>query len=148
MMFASVNGATGERSVPYHVLEGIVLHALHKHGMIRDATSGNPVQLHCYGLKITTMQSSTSKTVAALRSELERLHVIARTACGNMSHIAKNEADLALALRVEKEKAAKFQAELLEFKSKYQTVYSENKQFSVTITQVFRCHVPCSDGGA
>ena len=94
------------------------------------------------------MQSSTSKTVAALRSELERLHVIARTACGNISHIAKNEADLALALRVEKEKAAKFQAELLEFKSKYQTVYSENKQFSVTITQVFRCHVPCSDGGA
>jgi chromosome segregation ATPase len=86
--------------------------------------------------KITTMQSSTSKTVVALRAELARLHSIARAACGNMAHIAKNEADLASALRIEKEKAAKFEAELLELKNKYQTVYSEHKQFSMTITQV------------
>lgn len=77
------------------------------------------------------MQTSCSRSVTGLRELLEKLHGIARTACTNMSHIAKTEADLTKALRIEKERATKLEAELLEYKAKYQAVYNEHKSLKV-----------------
>ena len=86
--------------------------------------------------KITTMQTSSSSAVSSMREQLEKLHAIARIACTNMSRIAKNEADLTKALKIEKERASKLEAELLECRAKYQAAYNEQKENASTIAQL------------